>query len=350
MSKPEHAEPAMRRSVLLGRLVVAASIALMALIIYSCAGDGLTGPRDQPIARKAKPSGGNVTVSLAEPDSGAQGAVNLVVKIHGSGFSRDAVADWERNGAPDAKITVSSTRFVSASEVDATISIAADAELATYDVAVTSGGKKGIGTELFAVTLADPTATWYVPVDDPALGFQGDRGDTAFTIAGVTSSYARYRDSECGVSAVIYSTTSQSGTGDATIRTDRSGRKGCSRSFRLNYQDGSAETLRSFNNLNDLQSALVQIPVGGTQRRRLIIGPGGLSNNPSRCGRLLFGQNDGPNGLVGAGTDSLNVTRLNGSTWVVQSQAGSTSTLCEDTGELLHMPVRFVIEASRSLP
>jgi hypothetical protein len=340
----------MRRSVLLGRLVVAASFALMALIVYSCAGDGLTAPREQPTARKSKPSGGNVAVSLAEPDSGAQGVVNLVVKIHGSGFSRDAVADWERNGAPDAKITVSSTRFVSSSEVDATISIAADAELATYDVAVTSGGKKGIGTELFAVTLGDPTATWYVPVDDPTLGFQGDHGDTTFALDGVMTSYARYRDSECGVSALIYATTSQSGTGDATIRTDRNGRKSCSRGFRLDYQDGGAETLRSFNNLNDLQNGLVRIPVGTSQLRRLILAPGSLSSNSSRCGRLLFGQNDGPNGLVGAGTDSLNVTRLSHTTWLVQSQPDETSTLCEDTGEILSMPVRFVIEASRPLP
>jgi hypothetical protein len=34
----------------------------------------------------------------------------------------------------------------------------------------------------------------------------------------------------------------------------------------------------------------------------------------------------------------------------VQSQPDETSTLCEDTGEILSMPVRFVIEASRPLP
>ena len=36
--------------------------------------------------------------------------------------------------------------------------------------------------------------------------------------------------------------------------------------------------------------------------------------------------------------------------WLVQSQPDHHLALCEDTGELYEMPVRFVVEASRALP
>jgi probable HAF family extracellular repeat protein len=60
----------------------------------------------------------------------------------------------------DPKVTVQSTSFVSTTELSARISVASDATIALYDVAVTaSTGKKGIGTEMFTVTAAQSIGT-----------------------------------------------------------------------------------------------------------------------------------------------------------------------------------------------
>ena len=80
----------------------------------------------------------------------------LNVRISGSGFSTGAVAEWALGGVPNAaKIRTNSTQFVSSSELVANITISADADLALWDVTVMlTGGKKGVGTELFEVTTA----------------------------------------------------------------------------------------------------------------------------------------------------------------------------------------------------
>jgi len=51
-------------------------------------------------------------------------------------------------------ITVLSTTYVNATTLTAVINIAPDATLGFYDVAVTSGGRKGIGASKFEVTQA----------------------------------------------------------------------------------------------------------------------------------------------------------------------------------------------------
>jgi hypothetical protein len=96
-------------------------------------------------------------VSGAIPASGHQGAVTLDVDIIGSGFDSGSRASWQLNGVAYPKITVNSTRFNSATSLTANITIAADAATTTYDIAVTTAiGKKGIGAEMFTVTLAAP--------------------------------------------------------------------------------------------------------------------------------------------------------------------------------------------------
>ena len=78
------------------------------------------------------------------------------VTITGSGFASGDAAKWERGGVPDTKVVVRETRFVSSTQLVATIDIAADADLAFYDIAVYSADrKKGIGTEMFEVTTAE---------------------------------------------------------------------------------------------------------------------------------------------------------------------------------------------------
>ena len=108
------------------------------------------GPGMQAAKAPAGPS-----VQTATPAYGHQGEQGKVVRIKGSGFDNGSTARWELNGTPDPEVTVVSTQFVSSTELDATINITSAAELAFYDVAVTtSKGRKGIGTELFEVTQA----------------------------------------------------------------------------------------------------------------------------------------------------------------------------------------------------
>lgn len=176
----------------------------------------------------------------------------------------------------------------------------------------------------------DPTATWTVPVPDGILGFASD-------------GQGSYADGVCGVSAKIFATTAGSNSGDATIQTAKA--KNCTRRFTLHYPDTTTESVLSFNNLLQLQNTTYSIPIGSTVKRRLILNPGAVSNNPSRCGRLLFG----PNGSVGVGSDSVNVTRTSASSWLVES-AASNLAYCEANGALYSMPVSFVVTSSSSLP
>ena len=80
----------------------------------------------------------------------------LDVHVLGSGFSAGAKAAWSLGG-DTTLVRVNRTTYVSSGEVIANISVPAGAPLAIYDVAVTLlSGKKGVGSELFEVTAAEP--------------------------------------------------------------------------------------------------------------------------------------------------------------------------------------------------
>lgn len=133
-----HVLPAVRNSGL---------AALFAALVSSCAGDSPV-----PIEPDfAKASSGTVTVSSADP-AAAPRDTTLDVRIRGSGFDASAAVQFLLDGAGDPRVHTNSTAFVSASEVVANITIDADAVADFRDVQVTlSSGKKGIGTEMFAV-------------------------------------------------------------------------------------------------------------------------------------------------------------------------------------------------------
>jgi hypothetical protein len=175
----------------------------------------------------------------------------------------------------------------------------------------------------------DPTATWTLPAPDGVLGFASD-GQGA------------YVDGSCGVSTKIFATTAGSNSGDATIQTAKGK---CARRFTLRYPDNTSEVVLSNNNLLILQNTTYSIPLNSTVKRRLIIAPGSIASNPSRCGRILFG----PNGSVSPGSDSVDVTRTSPSSWLVQS-SGAQLAYCEDLGVLYVMPVSFTITSSSPLP
>jgi len=130
--------------------------ALAGLVAFgvSCADPQGTEPNSSA-PTLAKGAGGGPSVAATNPSYGDQGSVSLDVHVLGSGFDPGSRASWEKSGVPYAKITVNRTTFVSSGELVANITIASDAVVDFYDVAVYAvGGKKGIGTELFEVTTA----------------------------------------------------------------------------------------------------------------------------------------------------------------------------------------------------
>lgn len=90
-------------------------------------------------------------MTAAAPDSATQDTT-LDVVITGSNFDAGSSAQWAIGGVASSKVHTNSTQFVNSKRLIANISIAVDADTVLYDVIVTtSTGKKGIGTELFAI-------------------------------------------------------------------------------------------------------------------------------------------------------------------------------------------------------
>jgi hypothetical protein len=119
-------------------------------IVVSCKEQPPTAPADiHPVF--AKSGGTGPTVKSTDPSRSEPG-VTLNVRVLGNGYSTGSRVDFGIAGIPSPKITTNSTTFVSSTELVANITIAADADLDSYDVIViTSEGKKGIGTEIFLV-------------------------------------------------------------------------------------------------------------------------------------------------------------------------------------------------------
>ena len=141
---------------LVRRRSVCAIAGVLALSL-SCTDPQGTEPDSSAPALGKAAAGTSLTVTATDPSFGDQGTINLDVHVLGSGFDRGSRASWEKNGVPYTKITVNSTTFESSGDLLANITIASDAAIDFYDVAVyTSSGKKGIGTELFTVTTAHP--------------------------------------------------------------------------------------------------------------------------------------------------------------------------------------------------
>ncbi len=128
---------------------------ILACLAIGCGEAPLTEPADAPALAKGSGGGGGVSITAADPRYGKQGTVGLDVRVLGAGFDDGSRASWERDGAPDPKVRVNSTTFVSSSELRANIDIEVDADIDLYDIAVyTRGGRKGVGTEKFEVTAA----------------------------------------------------------------------------------------------------------------------------------------------------------------------------------------------------
>ena len=172
--------------------------ALLATLAVASCGDGpapLLAPDGGSAARGGTKGGGTggggkePSVSAAEPSYGKQGQT-LDVVVYGSGFDETSEAAWEIDGAPAIRVHTNTTTFVSSSEVVANISIDADADLALYNVAVTSlgGRKKGVGIEQFEVTAAVGFAT--LGGNSSALGVTDEGKAAGFSGAAAAYWYA----------------------------------------------------------------------------------------------------------------------------------------------------------------
>jgi probable HAF family extracellular repeat protein len=101
--------------------------------------------------RAARPATTGPAVTSIAPTSSPPG-VTLDVRVLGSGFDAGTRVDFALGGVTGSAVVTNRTTFVSAQEVVANVTIAGSAQIGLYDViATTTGGKKGIGTEMFEV-------------------------------------------------------------------------------------------------------------------------------------------------------------------------------------------------------
>jgi len=92
-------------------------------------------------------------VNEAVPNEAPQDTT-LVVRVIGSGFDDGTTVKFLLAGQSAPKMVVNSSIFVNDKNLDVNVTIAIDADVASYDIeATTLRGKKGIGSEKFSVKL-----------------------------------------------------------------------------------------------------------------------------------------------------------------------------------------------------
>ena len=323
-----------------GRLLAAAFAALSAIACQPDIPTGTALPTDISLAQGTGGGGVAPTVTSALPSAAFQDTT-IDVRVFGSGFSTGAKAAWSLNG-DTTQVLVKSTKVVSANELVAKIAIPTGATAATYDVVVTlSNGKKGVGAEKFEVLLGDPLSSFAFPTDDAGLGLRSD-GQFASSASSV------YANGVCGVNSRIFATGAASGSGDAVMGTSnpRSKDRKCAaypRTITVDYGDGVVQTGPVFMNVREIANETFQIPIGGTALRVLRVESG------SRCSWLAWTEQVGETNTNGG--DRVIVTRLDATTWLVESQPyPNNQAYCVGTGQLFHIAVRFTISADRPVP
>ena len=316
------------------------------LATLSCGGGEPTSILRAPgVAQAARGAGGgggggggstSLAVTSTSPAQAPQDTT-LDVTISGSGFTSGAKATWSLNG-DTTLVHVQSTKVVSSTQLVAHVLVPGAAPVASYDVQVTlTSGKKGVGAELFAVTLADPKAEVLVPLDATGLGVSSDglyaSGDQSV-----------YQNGVCGVDSKIFATIQYSNSGDAVMQTDNpkyTDRKcrNYPRRLLIDYADGTPPQWSTvFVNVGDIErdnAPADQIPIGTSRIRALHI-------NDARCGGLVYQDHIADGTLTGA--DSVIVTRTAVGTWNVATQpAPNDKAYCKADGQLYHIPVRLTV-------
>jgi hypothetical protein len=244
-----------------------------------------------PDLRLAKPAAtADPTVTSTLPSEAPQGTT-LDVQINGSGFDRGSFAHFERDGTVDPRVQVNSTRFLKSTQLVANLTIAPDAVVSPYDVVViTTAGKKGIGTEMFAVQLSNELPTWTIDATQ-SVNFASDgRGD--------------YVSGQCGVEGQIFYGNYNPATGvggDATFENINPRKSACGpRSVKVTI-NGVAHNVPAWNVMR-----VVGLSEGATREQNFGMAVDGVTN----CARLAWWKvEDG-----GAG-GQITVTRTSSKTW-----------------------------------
>ena len=164
----------------LQQLAVPAIVAFCCLIFAGCEKDIPTEGTRGPLDSSAKPPVGDPVVSSTDPTSAPQDTT-LNIEVTGANFDSGSRVDLAIDGVPTDKVQTNSTTFVNSKRLIANVSIAADAIPDHYDVLVTTTkGKRGIGIELFEVTLSQGKTNPYTLTFD---------GDLEGTVSGMTLDY-----------------------------------------------------------------------------------------------------------------------------------------------------------------
>lgn len=143
----------------------------LAVVVAGCSDAPTTTAVDG--IQMAKGGGKGPTVEATDP-TGAHQDTTLNVRVLGSGFEEGSDVKLLLQRKETGKVRTISVRFVGPRELVARVTIDLDADIALYDVQVIGpGGKKGIGTELFAVQKKKPAVPvtleeyWVFPDPDP---------------------------------------------------------------------------------------------------------------------------------------------------------------------------------------
>lgn len=124
-----------------------ATVVLLAVALTACESDPATSPGSAELAVAS----GAPVVTSTNPAATLRDTT-LDVHVLGSGFDRGSKVEFAIAGVVEPKLRINSVKFVRSSDLLANVTVAADAPVARYDVIVTAAtGKKGIGTERFAV-------------------------------------------------------------------------------------------------------------------------------------------------------------------------------------------------------
>jgi uncharacterized membrane protein len=151
------------------------------LLAVACAEPRSTEPEaGAPVFAKA---GGDPTVASADPSEAPQDST-LDIHVLGTNYDQGSRIDFTRSGVVDPKLHVNSSTYLSSTELVANVSIAPDAVPVSYDVMVTkSTGKKGIGTEKFAVLV--PAEPLTAPPGASLVKGMADNGLTVGNVTGI---------------------------------------------------------------------------------------------------------------------------------------------------------------------
>jgi hypothetical protein len=133
-----------------GFLSVGGRLAVLTMLLAACQTDGPVGSGPGPSFAAGNTTGDPV-VTATDPTSAPQDTT-LDLRVLGTGYDRGSTVELLLDGQSVGTIRTNSTRYVKSTELVANVTISAAAVVTTYDVAVTtSRGRKGIGTEMFAV-------------------------------------------------------------------------------------------------------------------------------------------------------------------------------------------------------